>query len=343
MHDPEYVPALLEQASLHQAQRNWSDAAEALDAADDVDPDYAPTVVARAELLRQRSVVEGRRPDLDTQIRLYRRALSLETDLAERAQLNESLRELYFDAAQIAEALTVADEYARSAPAPSTYLRDRRDEAAAFAASVRSSIGYGSEVVAFFQDIVARKPQHYGLRAQAALALQQAGRSREAIRTIEDGQRILGAGRQRRTDYAVILASVLAHAGSFDSARAVIASIEPDERTKLAETDRVRLARTMVFAGQVDAGARLIPADSLSLAPRVRADRLQVLAYASMRRGGLSEAARLYRHALALNPYQFDARIQLIELLARQGKRREAGELAQDGGQLLGPAFSKKF
>jgi tetratricopeptide (TPR) repeat protein len=81
----------------------------------------------------------------------------------------------------------------------------------------------------------------------------------------------------------------------------------------------------------------------LSLAPRVRADRLQVLAYASMRRGALSEAARLYRQALALNPYQFDARVQLIELLARQGKRREAGELAQDGGRLLGPAFSKKF
>jgi tetratricopeptide (TPR) repeat protein len=343
MHDPAYVPALLEQATLHQAQHSWSDAAEALDAADDADPDHAPTVVARAELLRQRSVAEGRRMDLDTQIRLYQRALALETDLAERAELNERLRELYFDAAKYADALKVADDYVRTAAAPSTYLRDRRDEAAAFAASVRSSIGYGPEVADFFQGMVARKPQHYGLRAQAALALQHAGRSREAIGLVEEGQRILGAGGQRRTDYSVMLASALASAGSFDSARAVIASIEPDERVKLTETDRVLLARTMVFAGMVDAGASLIPADSSSLAPRVRAERLQVLGYASLRRRDLNQAARLYRQALTLNPYHFDARAQLIEVLVAQGKRSEARELAEEGGRVIGKAFPVKF
>ena len=165
------------------------------------------------------------------------------------------------------DAIRTAEAYLADAPTLSTYLRDRRDEAAAFAAELRARIGYAGETLEFFADLVARKPQHYGHRFQYAEALAAAGRPAEALRVLEDGQRILRAAGRPRVDYMIAIAEAHLALGDTAAAEAAVAplrlgTVQPDgsERLRwlrllasLGETSRANAALAEIPEGDTPA------------------------------------------------------------------------------------------
>ncbi len=322
--DAAYAPALLERAALHRAQRRWSEAEAALDEAARVAPGYAPIFTARAELLRDR--VEGENSDnVLRRIALYQRALALETDLSERANLNRTLRELYYDYADYPRAIAIAQAYADSAPAPSTYLRDRKDEAAAFAAALRSQLGYPE--MRFFDELVARKPQNFAHRAQAVRVYWELGDDATVTRLLDESERILRAGNAVPVSYRILRA---AYSAPTPATTAFIDTMLDRGAAGLTHDDRVRVLRVALHDGKTQAALKLIPADSIALTPRQRADFLYLRGVAAALAQQNDAAAPLFSEVLALNPYHVGARQTLVRVLRDTGKLKEAWRVGRD-------------
>ncbi len=324
IYDPGYTPALLERSALMRAQRRWQEAEAALDEAARNAPAYAPVFVARAELLRDRAVAERRDDSVARRLALYQRALAVETDLSQRAELNRTLRELYLEQAAYRSAIAVAQAYADSAPAPSTYLRDRKDEAAAFAAALRSSIGYPE--TRFFDELVARKPQNFMHRAQAIRAYIDLTDDPSARALLEAGERILRAGGNIPLSYRILRLAYF----SEPAAIAAFADTVAQRRLTLAHDDRVLLIWSLMHNGKVDAGLHLMPADSLVPTPRQHADYAYLRGTAAHLRGQKDAAMKHFREAIAHNPYHVAARQFLVTGLRDAGRLKEAWRVGRD-------------
>jgi hypothetical protein len=173
------------------------------------------------------------------------------------------------------EAIALAEAYVTDAPAPSTYLRDRKDEAAAFAAEVRAQLGDAAQSVAFFDELLARKPQHYGHRLQAARVRLLAADAAGALRLLEQGGRLLSAGGQRRTDYEVTQAEALAKLGHTDSARAKLRRVLAAS-DRFTTDERLRVMNALVAAGLTAVADSIAPTDTTLLSPRQRRDLARV-------------------------------------------------------------------
>ena len=120
----------------------------------------------------------------------YKQALKLETDLGIRAELNEEMREFYKNYSLIPEAIGIAEEYGREAPTVSTYLRDSRDQAQAFANELKGILGYQEESEEFFDRLISLKPQHYYHRIQFARVLITNGSYQKAYEILDEAQKI---------------------------------------------------------------------------------------------------------------------------------------------------------
>jgi tetratricopeptide (TPR) repeat protein len=321
----EDVPQLLERAAVFQAQQRWRDAEAALGVAEAHGRNYAPVYEARADFLRVRAAAEKKNAYVPERMALYRRALDLETDLAERADLNRSLRELYYEQADYAHAIAIAQMYADSAPAPSTYLRDRKDEAAAFAAELRSRMGHPE--TRFFEELVARKPQNFMHRAQAVRVFWEMGDEANATRLLQESERILGAGSGLPISYQILRAAY--------SPRTATTSLFIDSMLErggagLTHDDRMRVLEFAMHAGRTEAAVNLIPPDSAVLTPRQRADFLYLRGRAEVAVGRNDAAMRWLRQALELNPYHVTAREMLVQILRDTGKLKEAWRVGRD-------------
>src|SRR5690606_30919637 len=224
---------------------------------------------ARAELLGARGRAGGGGGDLlERQSAFLRHALELERDLAERAGLNRALRELYLAHGRLPEAIRVAEGYAADAPTLSTYLRDRRDESAAFARELRAAAGYAAETLDFFGDLVGQKPQNYPLRAQYADALVRAGRLEEALATLEEAQRILSAGGSADAGFAARLAEIHLVRGDTAAARAALAPVLDGA----ARGGDLRLVRVLLAVGQTTEAHRRLEEHPAPPTPHGRAE-----------------------------------------------------------------------
>ena len=335
--DAAYLPALLSRAALARDAGRFDEAGSWLDRAEALDPRYAPVYAARADLVGAREAPQA----LERRADLLRQALGLETDLAIRAELNEALRGLYLSYARLPEAIAVAEEYAADAPTVSTYLRDRRDEAAAFARELRASAGYAGETLDFFRALVGQKPQNYPLRAQFADALVAAGRLDEAAATLEEAQRILQAAGSASAAFAGRLAEIRLQQGDTAAARAALEPVlEGGERGDL------RVVRTLIATGQSTEGNRRLGESPEPATAFDRAELAFTRAWISAWRGDPAEAERLYGEALLANPYHRAARVRLAGLLRAAGREEEALRLIAAGDALplpLGPDFRREL
>ncbi len=319
------VPQLIERAAVFQAQQRWADAEVALKGAQALDATYAPVHEARAEYLRARAAAEKGNAYVPERIALYQQALRLETDLAERADLNRSLRELYYEQADYKNAIAVAQAYADSAPAPSTYLRDRKDEAAAFAAELRSSIGHPE--TRFFDELIARKPQNYLHRTQAARAYWAMEDESTATRILSESERIMRAGGGLPMGFRIMRA---VYSSPTAENTAFIDTLLTRGLGGLTHDDGIRLIERALHDGKIESAMKLIPADSAAVTPRQRADVLYLRGLAEYRANRRDPAARLFRAALAMNPYHVSARQLLVTILRDDGKLKEAWKVGRD-------------
>lgn len=222
-YDKKYLPAFIGYANLYAGVKEFAKADEWLKKATGVDARYAPVYVALASLY-QKKLDEGvidRVESLREQTSLLRQAASLENDYQKRARIAVLTRDLFKNNAMIGEAIRTADDYAVNGPGVSTYLRDRRDDAAAFAAVLRSSAGH-EDALDVLKKLVEQKPQNYSYRNFYADALAANGEYERAIDVINGAQRILAASGNARQDFSLRLAVYYEQAAKKDSALALV-------------------------------------------------------------------------------------------------------------------------
>lgn len=344
--DPRYIPAMLSYAQLRREELRFDDAERLLARAQATDSSYAPTYAARAVLLARRTAAErasgSSSPPLERasaaeQAALYERALALETDLALRASLSGALRGLYRQLARVPEALQTADSYVASAPMVSTYLRDTRDGAAAFAASLRAEAGYSAGALVFFDSLAPLKPQNWGLREQQIVALWRAGRADDALAQIASAQRILSAGAGASGGLASLEAEIRLSMGDSAGARTALSPLL-DLRVKPRPNDR-RIVRALAMLGHPDSAARRHASyrDDMD-GPLDRAVAAYTRGVIAEARGDGLAAESEYRAALADDPYQRDARVRLVRMLRRADRATAADAVAAEADRLPLPA-----
>lgn len=323
--DSRYQPTMLSYAELLREQNRFDEAERWIVRSRDTDSSYAPTYSAWARLVAERAEKEGGAGPaaLDRQTQLMERALALETDIGVRASLSGQLQSLYLAHSRIVDAIRVSDNYVRTAPTVSTYLRDRRDDVAAFGWSLRAETGYAREALEFFRELVAQKPQNWGLRARYAHVAAVAGELDEAITTLEEAQRILEAGGNLNAGLQSQLADLYIVGGDSTAAREALQPLF--RNTPRPQPNDRRLVRVIARLGDPDeAERRLATHRGMANNPYSNADLAYTRAVIARARGEDREAVRLLVEALTANPYHREAR------MAYEAARIDNGEASSD-------------
>ncbi|MBD1396926.1 hypothetical protein H9Q13_07100 [Pontibacter sp. JH31] len=322
---------MLAYAALRQRQLDFAGARDWLSKAKAVNKSYAPIYVAEAELLeaRRRAGKMTRRRAVLEQGLLYDKALLLENDLLTRARIQEAFREFYASYGMLPEAVRVAADYVREAPSVSTYLRDRRDEAQAYASWLRGTAGPSPEAERTLAAQVARKPQHYDLRQQHAEVLATQGKYKEAIATLEEAQRILTAAGTPRPGYMVRLANWHLHLGNPEAARSVLAPLLTGKAK--ARGEAYLLARVYARLGETEKAMEELRKQPVQDTPAQSADFLYASAKVWESQNELKRARKAYEAALRANPYLYEARQSLAQLLIKKGKTSTTEKLIAEG------------
>jgi Tfp pilus assembly protein PilF len=317
-YDGRYLPAFLAYAQLKSEQKDFTAANEWLDKASQIDPGYAPVLSARASLVnaRQAQGLVSQKEAVKAQAEFYETALRLETDYQQIASTSIQFREMYRRNGMIRESIEVAESYSKSGSVVSTYLRDRRDDAIAYAASMRAVLGNPSPVQTL-QKLVEQKPQNFEYRNLYADALTAHAKYQAAIATIREAQRILAASGNARPDYFLKIAENYQALGNKDSA---LVYIKPFMAGKMrAGADQLRYIRLLATAGFSR------EADSLAAKAEAKGDDyfLSQLSYTkgyiAQLRNDNTTATQEYEKALALNAYIPAVYEGLITLYKKSG------------------------
>ncbi|CAN5724241.1 hypothetical protein BH23GEM6_BH23GEM6_22200 [soil metagenome] len=345
VHDVGYVPAMLSYAALERERSRFGEADRWLAQAQALQPDYAPIYSARADLVGARSrAMQRETASVDERAALYERALTAESDLANRAQLSQALRQLYRNHGRLPDAIRVANEYVSVAPTISTYLRDRRDEAEAFVNEMRSRAGYSQETLPYFEALVAQKPQNSVHRAQLVDALIGSGLLMEADEVLEEALKLQAAGGTTSMELAARAAEVRLLRGDTVGA---LSAIQPVLDGGSRDAPGVlRLVRVLQRLGQTTEAHRLLDAHAAAESPAARAEMAYTRGQLAEWREDVESAEMLYRESLGLDAYHHQARLALIHLL-RSGARDDEAMHQISAARTLplpgGPDFERQL
>ena len=327
VYDQKYLPVYLAQANLKLEALNFEGAENWLKKAVAVDSSYAPiyAMYAQMEATRARTTGIGIPYSVKTEADYLKKSIRLENDYSELADLNITLRNTYRNNGNIAEAINIADNYGKTGATVSTYLRDRRDDALAFASVLRSELG-DTAAIAVLQHIVLQKPQHYEFRNYYADALAAAGRYREAIATISEAQRILNASGNARSDYSLRIAALFLELGQKDSAAFYLAPFLSG-KTVVREGDKLRYVRLLIKAGKEDQAKTVMATLKSSGDPYYLSDYFYTKAKLLEVQSLAAQSAESYRMAITQNAYHLKAYTALLSYYQSAGKKKEADEL----------------
>lgn len=320
VHDRRYQPAYLAYARLKQEEKNVDVAREYINIAQSINPRYAPTYAAFAALEEARQALgQADANTVEQQVTWLKKAVDLETDYQTRATLANQLRDTYLKNSRIGEAIQAAETYATTGPDISTYLRDKRDEAAAFSAAHRAMLGYAASLD-LLRKQVAQRPQNYELRGLFADALLAQGKWGEAVQTVAEVQRILASSQNARTDFNLRLAEGYAGLGRIDSLRKYL-SVTLTDKGGLDPMMKQRLVRLMARAGQVAEAQKLyesLPTDWTSL----HRSSVQLSKAVLMQQQGKPEGAiGPLLQSIEYNPYNLESQKQLAEIYRKMGNQ----------------------
>ncbi|SEL62928.1 tetratricopeptide repeat protein [Parapedobacter koreensis] len=306
-YDNHYLPALLAYARLKLSADDFAGAKNYVQKVVELDSKYAPAYVVKAEIVGEEM------GDSDAAIReqatLYGQAVDMEDDFQIKAQNAIQLRTFYHRNGLIAEAIQAADHYVVIGAEVSTYLRDRKDDARAYAATERARLGI-SGPLAELASLVAKRPQNYNLRGDYADALMANGRYGEAVATLLEAQRILEASASGRPDFDLRVAEAYAmQADKADSLQMYIGKllangIDPD---RLDELHNQRLVRLLTKGGKGQEAEELfhkLPQDGDRF---YRSSHALSAALLAAQRGDLKQATSLFEQAIQDNRYQVQA------------------------------------
>ena len=325
--DANYQPALIAYAGVKQEQKAYAAAQQWLEKAKQVNAGYAPIYLAEAELLesRRRSGELKQKEAVPQQVALYQKAWELEDDLLMRALVNQRFREFYLSHGMVPEAIAVAEVYLQDAPTVSTYLRDRRDEALAFANWLKGTSVKGEEPEQALAKLVALKPQHYDLRRQYADVLAAQGKYKEAFATLEEAQRILSAAGTPRADYMLRMASYKSRLQDKAGAMAVVQPLIDGKVTLRGEP--YLLAGLYADLGLTEKAEETLKQQPPATSIQEKAQQHFACARLLEAKGKTRKAIKAYKAALDKYPYHLEMRHRLASLLRQTGKNQQAEAL----------------
>ncbi|TDQ11342.1 tetratricopeptide repeat protein [Pedobacter metabolipauper] len=344
-YDAKYLPAYLSMAQLKLNAKDFKSAEDWLDKAKVIDASYAPIYASYASLTAAKFA--AKQIDQQTAVKLQaeylQQSFKLETDYQELARVNGMLREMYRKNALFNEAIKAADNYVQTAATVSTYLRDRRDDALAFSAVLRSAIGDKASVKTL-KDLVDQKPQNFEYRNFYADALAQNGDFTNAIATLKSAQRILAASGNSRNDYNLRIAEFYHELKNKDSA-SVYLNPFLSGKWQVRNADQLRYIRLLNETGYRDQASALLNKVSNTGDQIDRADYFytagklkQAQQLGNVDPDGLSrnkllnvpESILLYQQAVANNPYHLSAYRAMLSYYKSVKQDQKAAE-AQAG------------
>jgi tetratricopeptide (TPR) repeat protein len=332
-YDARYLPAYLAYARIKADEKDFASAEAWLKKAETIDKTYAPIYGAYAELVKGK--YNARQIDQATAVNqqaiYYMQDLKLEDDYQERASASMQLREMYRRNGMIADAIMAAKSYSATAPVVSTYLRDRKDDADAYVASLRSGLGYTDEIKTL-QHLVEQKPQNFDYRAMYAEALMNNKQPEAAIETLKQAQRILGASGNASLGLNLQIAECYQMLNEKDSVAKYVPAAKAYQNLK--NEDGLRYIRLMAVSGKTNEAAVMLT----TFKPEGDSFYMASYAYTAGKiqeaMGNKAEAAGLYESALKLNPYMFNLANWLYSYYNTNGQSNKAAELKSKSAAL---------
>lgn len=306
--DQDYLPAYMSSIRFLTEEKQFKEAADKLSAAKAIDDQYAPIYIREAELSR------AEHPDAtEEQAALYEKAYTLETDLMERAANASRLRDFYFEKGMLAQALEAADEYVQTGSTISTYLRDSREEARAFAAWQRAILGKSGQLE-ILDSLVSKRPFNYTLRKRYAEALLAHKKDSAIIEVLEPAYKDLTASKVYRPDYEVLMAMAYERINEEQKSQDFIRqakehSINSDE---WSPDSRYKLISLLIRLGELDQAEDLLHKETETGNQVYDSEFLSTQAELWLKKRNEGEALPLIEEALKLYPYQTQA-LQLLK------------------------------
>lgn len=337
-----YMPALISYARLEMQQGDLKQAESRLAEAKEIDQNYAPVYLAYAELAGMLTAGDstgnspddplsdslndslGGSPDLSRREAFYIKALETERDLQKKAEITRTLYRFYRDNALLPEAIAAAGDYAEKGPVISTYLRGMKNDALAFSASLRSSLGY-VEAADTLRRLVKAEPQNYGYRRLFSDALAMNGQYEAAITTLKEAQSILRAAGAPRKDFILRMAAYHQALLNTDSAASFMLELRgylPDD-----PADVMLLVRLHLQQGNAEEAGKLFGDLEMPSGPYTLAEYLYTKAKLLEARGEMFAASGEYEKALRQNPFHFRAANDLLRFYRTAGFPEKASAL----------------
>lgn len=340
----DYIPALLEYAELNAEKGDFEGAESMITRANDLDSNYAPVLVTKANVIHQKALDGMVTFDeaMEEQKTLFTEAEVMEEDLAEAANLNRLSRERYHNYGFLKEAIDVSESYVADAPMVSTYLRDRKEDAEAFAKNLRSILGYSGEVSSFFKDLLDQNPQNFDYRLIYADVLTRQNRIDEALSVLEEGQRILASADNELSSYTLRIAQINFKKGETEKAEEVVNNLSDDD---LGMDEKFLLAELYAMLGLTSEGNEVLDSISETNLPITNAEYEFVRGTLAEADGDTENLEKHYNQSLVMNPYHLSARVALIQLMKKQGNEDAAITLIEEAESLsipLGPDFDRQ-
>lgn len=327
-YDQNYLPVYLAYAQLNIESNKMDIAEQWLKKAQAISSKYAPIYVGYANLYAAKfsKNLISQQDAVIAQEKYLKEAKQLEDDYQEGARINSLLRELYRKNGMIAKAIAVAEDYGKNGLSVSTYLRDRKDDAIAYAANLKASLGYNESAVDKLKYLIEQKPQNFEFRNMYADALIENNRFKEAIETMNEAQRILAASGNARLDYTLRIAEANALSGNTANAAALISELIKGS-TRLRENDRLRLIRLLLNNDQLVIAKEIFNQIKPLNEPFYMADYSFTNGLLNEKEGNKTQAISLYQTAITANPYLVKAYNSLINSYIANGQVKEANEL----------------
>lgn len=327
--DPKYLPAYLDQAQLRIEKYDFQEAEKWIKKAEVIDQRYAPVYTAYSTVQAARFAAGelDQKTAVKEQTAYLKKSFELEDDYAERARINTMLREMYKDHGMIAEAIESADEYGRTGASISTYLRDERDEAIAFAALLKSLLGY-IEPLAVLKKFVEQKPQNFEYRNMYADALSDNKQYEEAIQTLKAAQRILAASGNSRSDYRLRIAEFYTAMGKTDSAAQYLQPFLK-EQIQLKELDKLRYVRLLSISGDKERAEQTFKTVSLKGTPFYLSEYHYTHGILLASSGQSGRSMSEFEKAIEANPYFINSYTELVRAYTAAGQEAKANALRE--------------
>ena len=205
-------------------------------------------------------------------------------------------------------------------------MRDQRNDAIAFSAELRSSLG-DAGAVKILKNLVEQKPQNYEYRTMFADALVESKQFELAITTIKEAQRILAASGNSRSDFTLRIADLYHALGQKDSLDFHLKVLTKTSLKKLREADKLRFVRLLNSSRTPEAADEVFQ----QIAPKgdffFMSDYYYSKGIILDSKFNKSGSIECYEKAINYNPYNLKALQNLISMYDSQANTIKANEL----------------